>query len=95
MDAAHKSKTVQVRVPNTLWLRFKSACHSNDTNPSEALREFMRMFVRQEAEVRGVVDQAESNYNARFTSPSEVAASMHKEQHVNSNLLWNKEGSSQ
>jgi metal-responsive CopG/Arc/MetJ family transcriptional regulator len=83
--------TMQCRLPKKLWERFRSACQANDTNPSEAVREFMRMFVRQEAEVRGLVDQAEEEYQSRFASPSVIAQSLHKEKHMDSKVLWRED----
>lgn len=78
--------TMQVRMPKRLWLRFQAACRNNDTNPSEAVREFVRMFSMKEDQVREIVERADEGFS-NYISPSGVAGTVHSEKRTEAEWL--------
>ena len=85
-----KGHTLQVRVPLRLWHKFRAACRRNDATPSEVLRDMMRTMVREEADIRRVLDRMEKEVRDSLTGsdPAKVARKKLHELKEGSEHLW-------
>jgi len=48
MDKEHADKLLNIRVPQTLFEKFRDKCNENYKTMSEALRDFMQQYIKED-----------------------------------------------
>jgi len=48
MNKINADKTLAIRIPNPLFHKFKEKCDSNYKSMSEAIRDFIREYIKEE-----------------------------------------------